>query len=82
MKLIYGDANLLKRLQNFTPYLTQGTMTPLQFVKNVYIDITDETEQQTLAEEIAISMKASSEVITDDDVPGLYTPSGEESGEK
>lgn len=82
MKLIYGDSNLLKRLQNFTPYLTQGTMTPLQFVKNVYIDITDETEQQTLAEEIAASMKASSEVITDDDVPGLYTPPGEESGEK
>lgn len=74
MKEIYGDANLIKRLQNFTPYLTQGTMTPLQFVKNVYLDITQESEQIKLAEEIKASLKASTEVLTDEDIPGLYNP--------
>lgn len=73
MKKIYGDADFLKRLANFTPYLTQGVLTPLQFVKMVYLDVVNETEQQALAEEIKESMKAGGEVFSDAELLNLRT---------
>lgn len=71
MKRIYGDADFLKRLQNFSPYLTQGVLTPLEFVKVVYIDITNPSEQEALAEEIKQNLKSSSEVFSDADLMNL-----------
>lgn len=71
MREIYGDVNLLKRLSNYAPYLTQGVITPLQFVKMVYTDITNESEQQALADEIKESMKSGSEVFSDAELMNL-----------
>lgn len=73
VKEIYGDANLLKRLANFTPFLTQGTITPLQFVKMVYIDIKDEAEQMALADEIKENLKSGGEVFSDAELLDLRT---------
>lgn len=71
VKKIYGDADFLKRLTNFTPFLTQGVLTAKEFVKNVYLDIKGENEQQALADEISKNLKSSSEVF---DTSNIYNP--------
>lgn len=68
---IYGDADLLKRLANYTPFLTQGVLTALEFVKKVYIDIKEEDKQIALAEEIKENLKTGSEVFSDADLMNL-----------
>ena len=68
MKKIYGDADFLRRISNFAPFLVQGTLTPLQFVKMVYVEITSESEQQALADEIKENLKSGSEVFSDADL--------------
>lgn len=74
MKSYYGDADFLKRLSNFTPFLTQGVLTPLQFVKMVYIDIKGEKEQQALAEEIKESLKTGGDVFPEEELGSFYKP--------
>lgn len=75
MKKIYGDANFLKRLANFTPYLIQGVLTPLEFVKVVYIDVKGEAEQKALANEINQAIKSSNTVFGDGvDASNIYNP--------
>lgn len=71
VKKIYGDPELLKRLQNFSPYLTQGTITPLQFVKMVYVDIKEESKQNELAEEIRQNLKSGNEVFSEAELMSL-----------
>lgn len=70
VKAIYGDADFLKRLQNYTPFLQSGTITPKIFVDNVYIGM-GEAEKVALAEQIAESMKSAENVF---ETGGFYNP--------
>ena len=65
---------MIKRLEHFTPFLTQGVLTPLQFVKMVYIDIKGEKEQQALAEEIKESLKTGGDVFPEEELGSFYKP--------
>lgn len=74
VKKIYGDVDLIKRLEHFTPFLTQGSMTPLEFVKNVYIDVASEAEQNALAEEIKERLKTGGDVFPEEELGSFYKP--------
>lgn len=76
---INGDLELSKRLERFSPFVTQGTITPLEFVKLVFIDITEESKQQELAEEIAERIKSGGEVF---DFSNIYDPKKNNEEEK
>lgn len=76
VRAIYGDAELLKRLTNYAPFLQQGAITPEDFVKNVYIDLSEQ-EQNELALKIEEQVKASGTAFDETALANIYNPQGE-----